>query len=210
VSPVHIKVCGITDIEDAEACLALGVSAIGLNLVPSSRRVVDVSTARAIARHVSGRAIIVLVVADLGVLAMRELLRATGAGCLQLHGEERPEVLSELLPHAYKAVRIGSPEDATAALAYPGDHLLIDAKVPGELGGTGQTADWSIAASLARQRKLTLAGGLTSANVAAAINAVHPYAVDVASGVEDGRNVRRKDPDRLSAFVAAVRSCESE
>jgi hypothetical protein len=75
---------------------------------------------------------------------MRELLRATGARCLQLHGNESPDTVGRLMPHAYKAVRVGSAADAAHAAEYPGEHLLVDAKVTGKLGGTGHTCDWSL------------------------------------------------------------------
>jgi phosphoribosylanthranilate isomerase len=203
-APVHIKICGITSIEDADRCLAIGASAIGCNLIPSSVRVIDVEMARRIVEHVGERALVVLVVADLGVTEMRELVRRTGARCLQLHGDEPPEVVGDLLPHAYKAMRIGSPADVVTALAFPGEHLLADAKVPGKLGGTGQLADWDLCRPIARQRRLTLAGGLTPDNVRRAIERVRPYCVDVASGVEVAGSPRRKDPDKLLAFRRAV------
>jgi phosphoribosylanthranilate isomerase len=201
---VYFKVCGITNVDDADAALELGASAIGLNMVPGSPRRIDLDTAKRIAAHVGRNALTVLVVADLGVDEMRELLRATGARCLQLHGSESADVVGRLMPHAYKAVRVGSAADAAGAAEYPGEHLLVDSKVTGKLGGTGQTFDWSLVEPLARRRKLTLAGGLTAANVAAAIAEVRPFCVDVASGVEVDGNPRRKDRDKLVAFVKAV------
>ena len=203
---VHFKICGITNVEDADLALELGASAIGVNLVPGSPRLVDVETATRIAAHVGRNALTVLVVANLAVEAMRDLLRITGARCLQLHGDESVDVVARLLPHAYKAVRIGSTEDVAHAAEYPGEHLLVDAKVLGKLGGSGQIADWSLVEPLAKKRKLTLAGGLTVANVAQAIARVKPFCVDVASGVEINGNPRRKDRDKLVAFARAVAS----
>jgi phosphoribosylanthranilate isomerase len=203
-SKVHIKICGITSVEDADLCLGIGASAVGLNLVPSSPRVVDVPTARKIAEHVGDRALVVLVVADLDFGRLRELRERTGAGCLQLHGDEAPGDLEALLPHAYKAVRIGTQEDVARALSYPGEHLLADAKVEGKLGGTGKLVDWDLVEGLARKRKLTLAGGLNPENVARAVARVRPYCVDVASGVETPHSARKKDPDKLVAFQRAV------
>jgi phosphoribosylanthranilate isomerase len=199
----YVKICGVTRIEDADVCLSLGVASIGLNFVPESPRCIPLETARAIAAHVGGRALVVGVVRDLsaeGALALRE---AVPLGCLQLHGDEPPEVLSALLPHAYKAFRIGTLEDVERAASYPGEHLLVDAKVEGMLGGTGQTVDPALVASLARTRKLTLAGGLTAENVREAIARVSPYCVDVASGVESAPGI--KDADKIAAFVRAAR-----
>jgi phosphoribosylanthranilate isomerase len=201
---VHLKICGITNVEDADLALEAGASAIGVNLVPGSPRLVDVEVATRISAHVGRNALTVLVVANLDVDVMRELLRTTGARCLQLHGDETESVVGRLLPHAYKAVRIGSSADVARAAEYPGLHLLVDAKVAGKLGGSGQTLDWSLVEPLARKRKLTLAGGLTARNVADAIDRVRPFCVDVASGVEMDGNPRRKDRDKVMAFARAV------
>jgi len=203
---VEFKVCGITCVEDAEACISLGASAIGVNLIPESPRVVNVAVARAIARYVGDRSTVVLVVANLGTAEALDLLRFTGAGCLQLHGDEPPEAVLALLPRAYKAVRVATAEDVARAIAFPGEELLVDAKVSGKLGGTGQTADWELVKPLARMRRLTLAGGLTPENVGRAIEVVAPHRVDVASGVEIPGDPRRKDPDRLLAFSRVVKS----
>ena len=116
-----------------------------------------------------------------------------------------PEVVRALLPHAYRALRVGGPADVAAAEAIPGEHLLVDAKVPGQRGGTGARVDWDLVAPLARTRRLTLAGGLNADNVAEAIARVRPYAVDVASGVEREGDPRRKDAAKVEAFCRAVR-----
>lgn len=204
----HVKICGVTTIEDALLAADLGASAIGLNFVTGSPRRIDAARARAIAQAVhdaKGKGILVVgVVADMPLDAMRALVRETGLDCLQLHSDEPPEVLEPLLPHAYKAVRIASAEDVARASAYPGDYLLVDAKVEGALGGTGATFDWSLVRELARTRKLTLAGGLTPDNVARAVRELEPYCVDVASGVERSPGV--KDEGKMRAFVEAART----
>jgi phosphoribosylanthranilate isomerase len=201
---VHFKICGVTNVEDADAALEVGASSVGVNLVPGSPRLVDLDMARRIAAHVGRNALTVLVVADLSVEQMRELLQTTGARCLQLHGSESPDVVGRLMPHAYKAIRIASAADAALASEYPGEHLLADAKVPGKLGGTGRVFDWALVEPLARKRKLTLAGGLTAENVGDAIARVRPFCVDVATGVEVAGNPRRKDKKKLEAFARAV------
>jgi phosphoribosylanthranilate isomerase len=205
---VHFKICGITCAEDAELALSVGASAVGLNLVPGTPRVIDVPTAREIVAFVGGRAITVLVVANLDLRRMLDLRAATGAACLQLHGDEPAQALEPLLPHAYKAVRIGGPADVARALDYPGDYLLVDAKVSGKLGGTGARLDWNLVEPLARARKLTLAGGLDPQNVGEAIARVRPFCVDVASGVERDGEPRRKDPDKVAAFARAVAAAQ--
>jgi phosphoribosylanthranilate isomerase len=200
----HVKICGVTTESDALLCALAGASAIGLNFVPSSPRRIDVARARAIARAVRGRTLIVGVVADMEVAAMRALLKDAELECLQLHGEESPATLATLLPHAYKALRVASAADVREARAYGGPYLLVDARAEGALGGTGKTFDWSLVSELARQRKITVAGGLTPENVADAIRTVRPYCVDVASGVESAPGV--KDAAKVKAFIEAARA----
>lgn len=205
VAPIHVKVCGVTTVADAVACARLGASAIGLNFVPTSPRRVTIERATEIASALRGRDVLVVgVVADLGVDAMRALVRDVGLGCLQLHGSETPASLAALLPHAYKAVRIATADDVATARSYPGDHILVDAKVGDALGGTGATFDWSLVSELARERRLTLAGGLRPHNVARAVRDVMPYCVDVASGVE--REPGIKDLDAVRAFIENARA----
>jgi phosphoribosylanthranilate isomerase len=204
---IHVKVCGITSVSDALACAEAGVSAIGLNFVPASPRAVDVPTARSIADALAGTKVLVVgVVADLSVDAMKRLREEARLGCLQLHGDEPPRDLEPLLPHAYKALRVADAREVARADDYPGEHVLVDAKVAGVLGGTGVRVDPALVAGLARRRKLTLAGGLTPANVASAIREVRPFAVDVASGVERAGEPRRKDLAAVSTFLSAVKS----
>jgi phosphoribosylanthranilate isomerase len=180
----EIKICGITSVDDALMCVDAGASSLGVNLIATSVRVVSLELAKAISRAVRGRAHVVGVVANLEVAEMMRLRDDAELDCLQLHGDESFETLEALLPHAYKAVRVGNADDAALARAYPGDYILVDAKVPGTLGGTGMTFDWTLVTDIARERRLSLAGGLTPDNVADAVRAVRPYCVDVASGVE--------------------------
>jgi phosphoribosylanthranilate isomerase len=206
IGRVHVKICGITRTSDALAAVELGASAIGLNFVPGSPRRIDAALGADIARAVaqaSPSVLVVGVVADLDLAAMKALIAEVGLGCLQLHGSEPPEALVPLLPHAYKAVRISTADDVARARAFPGEHLLADAKADGLLGGSGQQFDWTLVRELARERKLTLAGGLRPDDVARAIAEVQPYCLDVASGVESAPGI--KDRGLLRAFLAAAR-----
>jgi phosphoribosylanthranilate isomerase len=202
---VFVKICGVASEEDARVAIAAGADAIGVNLVPGSPRRVEPELARRIAASVRGKAEVVGVVADLELETLRGLREALGLDALQLHGNESPETLAALLPGAFKAVRIGGPEDVAACAGYAGDRLLVDAKVAGTLGGSGRSFDWDLVVELARRRPIVLAGGLTAETVAGAIGRVKPFGVDVASGVEwhDGRG--GKDPERVAAFVRAAR-----
>jgi phosphoribosylanthranilate isomerase len=204
---VYVKICGVTRVSDALLCVEAGATAIGLNFVPTSKRRVAEDTARRIVAAVEGRIGVVAVVADLSVAAMRALRDRVGVDWLQLHGDEAPEDLALVLPHALKAVRIGDAEDVRAASGYAGERLLADAKVTGELGGTGAAFDWALVQRLARERDVILAGGLSPDNVAEAVRTVRPFGVDVASGVESAPGV--KDPQKVRSFVSAARSVPS-
>jgi len=206
---MYVKVCGITRLEDALAALGAGADVLGFNCVPASKRYLGPSQIRAIvaelARRAPGQVTNVAVVADLEPGQARALLAELGVDRLQLHGDEPAEHVTALAPQAFKALRIASREDVQLARDYPGHPLLVDAKVEGQLGGTGQRIDWPLVEPLARARPLILAGGLTPENVAQAVSAVQPWAVDVASGVERDGDPRSKDPEKLRAFVAAAR-----
>ncbi|HEY4102437.1 MAG TPA: phosphoribosylanthranilate isomerase [Polyangiaceae bacterium] len=204
-----VKICGITNVEDALLALDAGADALGLNFVPASKRVIDLATAAHISDAVGDRVELVLVVANRTAHELEELRAASGIRWLQLHGAESAEELELLLPNAYKAVAIASAEDVARAGEYGGTRLLVDAKVPGELGGTGARFDWSLALPLSKRRDLIVAGGLTPDNVGEAMRVLTPFGVDVASGVEMRGNPRAKDPEKLRAFVTAVRAADA-
>ncbi len=202
---VHVKICGVRSVSDALGSVRSGASAIGVNFIPTSPRRVGIGEARAIVRALraaGARAEVIGVVADMTEAEMRSVLKEAELDSLQLHGEEPKELVEALLPSAYKAVRVADAGDVSAARAYAGDRLLVDAKVEGMLGGSGQTFDWSLVADLARERRIVLAGGLTPENVATAVRAVRPWGVDVASGVE--RAAGEKDLEKVRAFVEAT------
>jgi phosphoribosylanthranilate isomerase len=199
-----IKICGVTNVSDAEQIVELGVDAIGLNFVHGSKRRVTREQAGQVVQAVRGRAELVAVVADPTDAEVKELREELGIQWLQLHGQEAAARVSRLLPHAYKAVPIEDAADARRAATFPGQRLLVDTKVSGASGGTGKVFDWQLVTQLAEERELILAGGLTPVNVAGAVRVLKPFGVDVASGVESAPG--KKDPARLRAFVEAVRN----
>jgi phosphoribosylanthranilate isomerase len=204
-----VKICGVTSVEDARLAVSAGANAVGVNLVRSSKRRVDEETARRIVDAVGGATEVIAVVADVEPEELALLRARLGVAAVQLHGSETPDVLERLLPQAYQALRIATPADVAAARTYGGARLLVDAKVPGELGGTGHTFDWTLVDTLARERALVVAGGLTAENVGAAVRALRPYGVDTASGVE-GTDPRKKDPSKVARFVRASRDAARE
>ena len=203
---MFVKICGVTTVADALGAVEAGADAVGLNLIPSSRRCLGLETAAAIAAAIRGRTRRIGVVAN---VPAAELVRL-GAQCdidlWQLTGEESPEQVRACLPRAFKAARIGGAGDVARAASYPGEFILVDAKLEGQLGGTGHRFDWGLVTELARERRLILAGGLTPENVAEAVTRVRPWGVDVASGVELPGDPRRKDAELMRRFVAAARA----
>ena len=203
----EVKICGLTNVDDALRCIEAGADAIGLNFWPESPRSIDLATAKAIAEAAGDRVQLVGVFVDFSVAQIREILGETGIEWAQLHGDETPEQVADLLPRAYKAIGVNDSSAIELARTYPGEHLLLDASVAGLPGGTGRTFDWSVAAEVARERKLTLAGGLDPKNVTEAIETVNPFRVDVASGVESVP--RRKDPELVRSFIDAAKTAFS-
>jgi phosphoribosylanthranilate isomerase len=210
----RIKICGITNVADAQAAAAAGADAIGLNFFSSSSRCVSVERAEEIVRALpSGVCKVGLFVND-SVERVRETYERLKLDAVQLHGDESPEFVAALtgIP-VVKAFRIGNQQAAgikgyvTACqqLGHPLSGMIVDAHVPGSFGGTGQLTDWKAAADLQQRLAvpLILAGGLTAANVGQAIAAVRPYGVDTASGVESSPGC--KDPQQVKAFVTAAR-----
>jgi len=199
----EVKICGLTNVDDALRCIEAGADAIGLNFWPASPRCVDARMARAIVEAGGDHVQMVGVFVDFSLAQIREILLKTGIAWAQLHGTEPPETLAALLPHAYKAISVKDGSAIELARSYPGEQILLDASVPGMPGGTGRTFDWAIAAEVQKERKLTLAGGLTPDNVAEAVATVKPFRVDVASGVESTPG--RKDPDLVKRFIDAAK-----
>jgi phosphoribosylanthranilate isomerase len=200
---VWVKVCGVTNVEDARAAVEAGVDALGLNFVPSSKRYVSPTIARDIVGAIGAVVTWVGVVADRREEDLRSLRDEVGFDLWQLHGHEPPEALEPLLPDAYKAIPIGSEEDVRVAGRFSGDRVLVDAKVVGELGGTGRVFDWRLIDQLVALRRVVLAGGLTPDNVGRAVREVRPWGVDTASGVESAPG--RKDAVLMRRFVEEAR-----
>ena len=185
---------------------------LGFNFYPKSPRYITPEACAEIQSSIVNRKssiVTVGVFVNLPPEQVTSILDQCGLHLAQLSGDEPLLDLITLNGRAFKALRIRDPETAAAQLAtIPARNVppacLIDAHIPGLYGGTGRTADWSLVADLAWQAPILLAGGLTPENVAAAVRQVRPWGVDVASGVE--ANPGAKDPDKIKAFVDAVRS----
>jgi len=203
-----IKFCGITRLDDAELAIANGAWAIGLIFWPSSRRRAELDAAAEIAAAVKRRAEVVGVFVNAPLDEVAQTADVVGLTVLQFHGEEGPAYCAEAARRTgakvIKAARVRSGADVQALASFHTDYHLLDSYTAGVPGGTGETFSWEIARAHRGRTPVLLSGGLTPDNVADAIAAVHPYAVDVASGVELSPGL--KDPEKLQAFAAAVRS----
>jgi phosphoribosylanthranilate isomerase len=202
----RVKVCGITRLEDAELAVVLGAWALGFILWPQSPRAADPAVAAGIAAALRRRAELVGVFVNATLDEIAHAADELHLSHLQLHGDEGPAFCAEAGRRTgakvIKAVRVASAADFQDLERYHTDFHLLDTDARGLRGGTGETWDWALAARRRRKVPAILSGGLTPGNVAAGIEAVDPYAVDVSSGVEASPGV--KDPAKLAAFMAAI------
>jgi phosphoribosylanthranilate isomerase len=229
MTDVRVKICGITNLEDAQVALEAGADLLAFNFFSKSPRYIEPAQAKEIVDALRSQSparlspnpqspvasprfpkfVGVFVNEDADSVAA--ILDQTGVDYAQLHGGEPPAVLEQLAPRAFKALRPSSVEEAIIDAEWYGEfgpvdgpQLLIDAYDPAAYGGTGKKADWHTAAGLARlYPRLMLAGGLTPENVAQAVRTVRPWGVDVSSGVEIEPG--RKDHDAVRAFIARAK-----
>jgi phosphoribosylanthranilate isomerase len=208
-----VKICGLRTAESAVGAARAGADLLGFNFAPVSKRRVEVPVAReaiASVRAVATPAMVGVFV-DQALAEMVEVARVCRLDAVQLSGRESVaacrEVAAETGLPVFKAVRLDRLEALDEAAGYAGADgvaaLLVDAPVAGAWGGTGQSWDWGRAAPLARRFPVLLAGGLQPDNVGAAIAAVRPWGVDVASGVE---TAGQTDPARVADFIASART----
>jgi phosphoribosylanthranilate isomerase len=212
----RIKICGVTNIEDARAAVDSGADALGLNFYAQSKRRIVRATAQQIVAALPKSVSAVGVFVNHSSEQIENIATESRLSHIQLHGDESAQFLNKL-PPAIKIIRahrcgpsglapVAAYLDECRALGRAPDAVLIDSDAGSAFGGTGHAADWTL---VAKQRDslgdipLILAGGLTPTNVAAAIEAIRPDAVDVASGVE--REPGRKDHDLIKRFIAAAR-----
>ncbi len=201
---VRIKICGITNLEDALRAADLGADALGFIFYPKSPRKVAPEAARAIIAQLPPLVTTVGVFVDEDAAAVRELAARVGLDWVQLHGQESPDYCRSLGRRVIKGFRIQDEHSLSALAAYRGaaQALLLDTYKKGQIGGTGETFNWALAREAQKYGPIILAGGLNPENVARAIETAQPQAVDVASGVEAAPG--KKDAEKLKRFFAAV------
>lgn len=201
VAAVFVKICGITNEDDALLAVAMGASAVGFIFAPSSRQVPPVR-AGDIAKRLPSEVLTVGVFRNEAPKRVVEIVNRYGMQAAQLHGHESPddtEWIKDRVPRIIKAFPAGSTE-VTRAREWKSNPILVDAPRP----GSGETFDWRLLSAVPDGLRVVLAGGLGPENVAEAITTVKPWGVDVASGVE--RSPGKKDPVALRDFVANARA----
>jgi len=206
-SAASLKICGVTLAEDAERLVELGIEALGANFWPQSKRYLDPAAAGFL-REIEGKILRVGVFVNAGPELPRRLFEAGLIDLVQLHGDEQPEdarVFREAGIPFIKAIGVKGLGDLARVRDYGAAGILLDAHAPGLYGGTGQTIDWALARAFAEENPdlpLVLAGGITPENVAEAVAAVRPAALDVASGAELQPGV--KDFEKVERLKANI------
>ena len=206
---VRVKVCGITRQSDAALAVALGADALGFIFWPRSPRAITPATAREIHAQLPPLVTRVGVFVDSSPDDVAAAVLEAGLDAVQLHGDESAADYSGVGARVIRVAALADDASVEQAMAWPfAVTPLVDAVDRERRGGTGMVADWSRAARLAAARPIILAGGLTAANVGAAIAAVHPWGIDVSSGVEDSPGL--KSPTRLREFFNSLAAAQRE
>ena len=204
VSPVRVKICGVTNVADARAAVAAGADMIGLNFYSGSKRCVALERAREIVAALPPQVWKVGVFVNASRSEIERVQAALHLDAIQLHGDEPPAMTQGFAVPVIRTLKLCAAGDASRALAdVRADYYLCEGDAGAAYGGAGASFDWEWALEVPRER-LIVAGGLTPDNVAAAVRALRPFAVDVASGVESAPGV--KDPARMAALVAHAKA----
>lgn len=199
---VRVKICGITNKEDARLAVEAGADALGFVFFRESPRYISHDKARAIIESVPAFVSTVGVFVNEPAWRVQEIMRITGLDVAQLHGDESPEECCKFR-RAIKALRVAKINDIEHIGQYNVSAFLLDTYSRDSYGGTGTVFNWDIALEAKRYGNIILAGGLTPDNVADAVRHVNPFAVDVSSGVEADKGI--KDPEKLRQFISRAR-----
>ena len=208
---VRVKICGVTNRADALAAIALGADALGFNLFPGSKRFLDLDREAAWMQALPPYVARVAVLVNEPLDDARRIAERPEIDMVQFHGDEDAAYCAEFarLGRPFvKALRLREAASVEMADRFSTPHVLLDAHAGAAFGGTGTLIDLALAEECVRRHpalRIILAGGLKPENVGAAVRAVQPYAVDVASGVEADGDARRKSAERMARFFAAIR-----
>ena len=201
---VRIKICGITNVEDALLSVDLGANALGFVFYKGSKRYIEPDNAKSIISKLPPFVTTVGVFANQELDELKKIKEKAGFDAFQLHGDESPDFCMKLEGKIIKAIRIKESIDPKEVESYSAQAILFDNYSAEAYGGTGETFRWEILKGFDTSKKIILSGGLTPENVAQAISIVNPYAVDVSTGVEEIPG--KKDPGKLKKFIEAARN----
>lgn len=202
---VKVKICGLTNLADAQAAVEAGADLVGFIFAAGSPRRMTVEGVAAFVRHLPLHVLRVGVFVNPTEELVMQAARACGLNLLQFHGDESPEFCTQFGLMSVKAFRVRDEQSLAVLPSYHTDAWLLDTYSDTHAGGTGQTFNWDLAlAAKEHGRPIFLAGGLTPENVAEAVRRVQPFAVDVSSGVEIAPG--RKDHAKVAAFIQAAKS----
>jgi phosphoribosylanthranilate isomerase len=201
-----IKICGMTNVEDAMEASSLGVDALGFIFAPSPRRV-EPSAAREMIRRLPASGLKVGVFVNEALPEVQRIVDYCGLNMVQFHGQETPEYCRQVPLPVIKAVRVKNMESLQEMEQYPLASILLDAWSPQKAGGTGKPFCWELALEACHMRNFILSGGLNPSNVYQAIQKVRPSGVDVCSGVE--KTPGKKDGAKMREFIKEVRKADA-
>jgi phosphoribosylanthranilate isomerase len=202
---VRVKICGVRTLAEAQAAVEYGADALGFNFWMKSPRYISPESAAEIIQSLPPFITCVGVFVNETADRIKQIVELTRIQVVQLHGDEEPGIIARLnLPTIIKAFRVGENFDLNVMNQFRVSAFLLDTKVKGEYGGTGERFDWRIAVEAKKLAPIILAGGLNASNVGEAIEVVRPFAIDVCSGVESEPG--HKDIDKLKDFMIAVES----
>ncbi len=204
----RVKICGITNIEDALLAVELGADALGFIFFANSPRYVSPAVVRDIIDLLPPFVTPVAVTVNESIAAVSEIMAVSGCQIAQLHGDEPPEYLERLAWPAIKGISIGTIHDLASVARYKfARAILLDTKVAGQFGGTGTPFDWSVARQAHRfGRPIILAGGLSPENISEAMQVAMPDAIDISSSIEIAPG--KKDPARMQLLFDKVREMD--
>jgi len=206
---IHVKICGITTHEDAQAAVDAGADALGFVFYRPSPRYVSLEQATQIIQRLPPFVTTVGLFVDVGLETVNDMAACCGLDRIQLHGHETPAFCDQVTQPVIKAFRVKNAESLGQLPDYRVSAYLLDAYVEGSLpGGTGTPFPWELAARAKAYGPVILAGGLTLDNVEAAIKQTRPYGVDVSSGVESAPGI--KDHRKVREFVTRARAVALE
>jgi len=200
---IRVKICGITNTNDAMAAVEAGADALGFIFYPESPRFVEIDDAREIIKALPPFVTTVGIFVNEGIDRINRFAKTAGVDAVQLHGSEPPNFCRKIERRVLKAFRVRDAEDITHIKDYGLTTCLLDAYREDAPGGTGETFDWDLAIEARKICRVILSGGLTPENVAGAIERVAPYAVDVSSGVESAPGI--KDHGKVVEFIKRAR-----